>query len=146
MYYIETKAICCHTQFGQFLGTHQTLGGGGSRYFCGFYLAIINAVLIARTNINKYRIIQNLHFWSETNPQKCIYFNTPLILWPQLLYRPLTDRYSSQETKIWKTLVALVSIKYIIALCEKGNPCWLTGEYVLFLRLFYMRTTRCLSF
>jgi hypothetical protein len=31
-YYIETKAICCHTNFGQFLGSHQTLGGGG-RYF-----------------------------------------------------------------------------------------------------------------
>jgi hypothetical protein len=61
MYYIETKAICCHTQFGQFLGSHQTSGESGGRYFHGFYLAVFNAVLIARTNINKYRIIQNLH-------------------------------------------------------------------------------------
>jgi hypothetical protein len=33
MYYIETKAICCRTSFGQFLGSYQTLGGGGGRYF-----------------------------------------------------------------------------------------------------------------
>jgi hypothetical protein len=33
-YYIETKAICCHTQFGQFLGSYQTLKKGGGRYFC----------------------------------------------------------------------------------------------------------------
>jgi hypothetical protein len=26
MYYIETKAMCCHPHFGQFLGSHQTLG------------------------------------------------------------------------------------------------------------------------
>jgi hypothetical protein len=62
MYYIETKAICCHTQFGQFLGSHQTSGGSGGGYFHGFYLAVFNAVLTARSNINKYRIIQNLHF------------------------------------------------------------------------------------
>jgi hypothetical protein len=62
MYYIETKAICCHTKFGQFLGSQQTLRGGGGRYFRGFYLVVFNAVLIARTNINKFRIIQNLHF------------------------------------------------------------------------------------
>jgi hypothetical protein len=65
MYYTETKAISCHTQFDQFLGSHQTLGGGGGRYFCGFYLAVFNAVLIARTNINKYKIIQSLHFYMK---------------------------------------------------------------------------------
>jgi hypothetical protein len=26
MYFIETKAIGCHTKFGQFLGSYQTLG------------------------------------------------------------------------------------------------------------------------
>jgi hypothetical protein len=57
MYYVETKAICCHTQFGQFLGSQQTFGGGGGRDFCGFYLAVFNAVLTARTNIKIYRII-----------------------------------------------------------------------------------------
>jgi hypothetical protein len=62
MYYIETKATCCHTDFGQFLGSHQTLGEGGGRYFCRFYLAVFNAVLIARTTINTYRIIHNMHF------------------------------------------------------------------------------------
>jgi hypothetical protein len=62
MYYIETMEICCYTQFGQFLGSHQTMGGGGGRYFHRFYLAVFNAILIARTNINKYRIKQNLHF------------------------------------------------------------------------------------
>jgi hypothetical protein len=55
-YYIEIKAIYCHTNFGQFLGSHQTLKGGG-RYFCRFYLAVFNAVSIARATINKYRII-----------------------------------------------------------------------------------------
>jgi hypothetical protein len=25
MYFIETKAMCCHPHFGQFLGSHQTL-------------------------------------------------------------------------------------------------------------------------
>jgi hypothetical protein len=58
MYYLETKEICCHTHFGQFLDSHQTLGGEGGRYFCRFYLAIFNT----RTTINKYRIIYNLHF------------------------------------------------------------------------------------
>jgi hypothetical protein len=33
-------------------------GGGGGRYFCRFYLA----VLMAKTIINKYRIMQKLHF------------------------------------------------------------------------------------
>ncbi len=28
MYYIETKAICSHQQFGQFLGLHETGGVG----------------------------------------------------------------------------------------------------------------------
>jgi hypothetical protein len=49
MYYLETKAVCCHTHFVQFLGPHQTLGGGGGRYFCRFYLTIF----YARTTINK---------------------------------------------------------------------------------------------
>jgi hypothetical protein len=62
MYYIETKAICYHTNFGQFLGSHQTLGGGGGRYFRGFYLAVLNAVLIAEITINKYRITHIIHF------------------------------------------------------------------------------------
>ncbi len=62
MYCTETKAICCHPHFGLFLGSHQTLGGGGGRYFCRFYLAVFNAVLIDRTIINKYRIIHNLLF------------------------------------------------------------------------------------
>ncbi len=26
MYYLETKAMCCHPHFGQFLCSHQTLG------------------------------------------------------------------------------------------------------------------------
>jgi hypothetical protein len=56
MYYIETKAICCHPHLGQFLGSHQTLGRGG-RYFCRFYLAAFNAVFIARTTMTKYMII-----------------------------------------------------------------------------------------
>jgi hypothetical protein len=52
MDFLETKAICCLTQFGQFLGSHQTLGGGvGGRYLCGFYLAVLNAVLIARAKV-----------------------------------------------------------------------------------------------
>jgi hypothetical protein len=58
MYYMETKAICCHTHFGQFLGSRQKIGGREEKYFCRFYLA----VLIARNSINKYRIIYNLHF------------------------------------------------------------------------------------
>jgi hypothetical protein len=70
MYYIETKVVCCHTHFGQFLGSYQTLGRGGGRYFCRFYLTVFNAVLVARTTINKYRIIHNLHFWLETNLEK----------------------------------------------------------------------------
>jgi hypothetical protein len=45
----------CHTHFGQFLGSHQALGGGGGRYFCRFYLAVLNAVLIARITSNKHR-------------------------------------------------------------------------------------------
>ncbi len=73
MYYVETTAICCHTHFGQFLGSHQTLGEGGDRCFCRFYLAICNA----RTSINKSRIIYNLHFLLETNLQELMYFNTP---------------------------------------------------------------------
>jgi hypothetical protein len=64
MYYIETKAICCHTYFGQVLGSRQTLGGGGGRYLCRFYLAVFNVGLIAR--INKYIIIHILHFCLET--------------------------------------------------------------------------------
>jgi hypothetical protein len=62
MYYIETKAMCCHPHFGQFLGSHQTLGEGGGRYFCRFYLAVFNAVLIARTTNKKYGINHNLLF------------------------------------------------------------------------------------
>jgi hypothetical protein len=69
-YYLETKAICCHTHFGPFLDSHQTLGGGGDRYFFRFCLEVFNAVLIARTAINKYRIIHNLHFLLKTNLQK----------------------------------------------------------------------------
>jgi hypothetical protein len=69
MFYIETKAICCHTHFGQFLGSHQTLGGEGDRYFFIFYLPVFIAVLIAKTTINKYRRIHNLHFLLETNLQ-----------------------------------------------------------------------------
>jgi hypothetical protein len=67
MYYIETKAICCHTDFGQFLGSHQSLGGEGGRYFCRFYLAVVNVILIARTTFNKPRIMHNLHFLLEKN-------------------------------------------------------------------------------
>jgi hypothetical protein len=70
MYYLETKAICFHTNFGQFLASHQNLGGGGGRYFLRFYLAVFNSVLIGETAINKYRIIHNLHFLLETNLQK----------------------------------------------------------------------------
>jgi hypothetical protein len=70
MYYLETKAICCHTHFGQFLCSHQTLGGGGDRYFCRFYVEVFNAVLSARTAVNKDRIIHNLHFLLKTNLQK----------------------------------------------------------------------------
>ncbi len=44
------------------LGSHQTLGGGGGRYFCRFFFAVFNAVLIARPTITKYRIIHNLLF------------------------------------------------------------------------------------
>ncbi len=62
MYNIETKAICCHSHFGQFLRSLQTLGGGGGRYFCRFYLAVFNAVLIARTTAKTHRIIHNLYF------------------------------------------------------------------------------------
>jgi hypothetical protein len=51
MYYIETKAICCHTHFGQFLGSHHALGGGGDSDFLIFYLAVFNSVLITRTNL-----------------------------------------------------------------------------------------------
>ncbi len=69
MYHIEIKTVCCHTHFGQFLGSHQTLGGGVGRYFCRFYLAVYNAVLITKTTINKYIIIHNLHFRLETNLQ-----------------------------------------------------------------------------
>jgi hypothetical protein len=46
MYYIETKTICSHPHFGQFLGSHLTWRGGGGRYFCRFYLAVFNAVLL----------------------------------------------------------------------------------------------------
>jgi hypothetical protein len=49
-------------KFDQFLGSHQALGGGGGRDFCGFYLAVFNAVLVARSDTNNSRIIQNLHF------------------------------------------------------------------------------------
>jgi hypothetical protein len=45
MYYVETKAICCHTDFGQFLGSHQTLEGEGGGYFCRFYLAVVKVIL-----------------------------------------------------------------------------------------------------
>jgi hypothetical protein len=62
MYNIETKAICCHSHFGQFLGSLQTLGGGGGGYFCRFYLAVFTAVFIARTTVNKHRIMHNLYF------------------------------------------------------------------------------------
>jgi hypothetical protein len=70
MYYIETKAICCHIHFGQFLDSHQTLGGGGDRYFCRFYLAVFNAELIARTISIKHIIMHKLHFSLETSLQK----------------------------------------------------------------------------
>ncbi len=53
MYYIEINAICCHINFDQFLGSQQTLGGGGGRSILRFYLAVFNAVLIAETTINK---------------------------------------------------------------------------------------------
>ncbi len=71
MYYIETTAICCHTHFGQFFGSHQTLGGGIGRHFCRFYLAVL--MQYSRTTIDKYRIIHNTQFWLETNLQnECI--------------------------------------------------------------------------
>ncbi len=50
--------------------------GGGGRYFWRLYLAVFNAVLIAETTINKYRIIHIihiLHFWLETNLKKWMY-------------------------------------------------------------------------
>ncbi len=37
--------------------------------------ALSRTVFIAETTINKYRIIQNLHFWLETNLKKWMYFN-----------------------------------------------------------------------
>jgi hypothetical protein len=36
-----------------------TLGGGGDRYFCRFYLEVFNAILIARTATDKERIKNN---------------------------------------------------------------------------------------
>jgi hypothetical protein len=71
-------AICCHTQFGQFLGSHQTLGGGGGRNFRGFYLAVFNAVLIARNYINKYRIIHKTYIFDV----KQIYRNVFILIAP----------------------------------------------------------------
>jgi hypothetical protein len=59
MYFIETKAMCCHPHFGQFLGSHQTWREEEVGGFCRFYLAVVNAVLIARTTMNKHRIIHN---------------------------------------------------------------------------------------
>jgi hypothetical protein len=47
MYNKETKAICYHTHFGQFLDSHQPLGGGGGRYFLEILSFSFNAVLIA---------------------------------------------------------------------------------------------------
>jgi hypothetical protein len=41
---------------------HQTLGGGGGRVFFGLYLAVFNAVLVAGTNINNYRIYKTYIF------------------------------------------------------------------------------------
>jgi hypothetical protein len=53
------------------LGSHQTWGGGRDNIFVDFtYLTVFNALLIARTTINKYRLIHNLHFLLEPNLQK----------------------------------------------------------------------------
>jgi hypothetical protein len=62
MYYIKTKAKYCHPHIGQFLGSQQTLGGGEGSYFCRFYLAVFDEVLIARNTFNKYRTVPNLLF------------------------------------------------------------------------------------
>jgi hypothetical protein len=77
MYYIVTKAICCHPYFGQFLGSYQTLGGGGI-YFCRFYLAAFNAVLIARTIMTKYIIIISTYFFDLKQIYRNEYILIPL--------------------------------------------------------------------
>jgi hypothetical protein len=94
MYHLETKAACCHTHFSQFSGSHQTLGGEEGRYFCRFYLAVYNAVLIARTTINKYIVIQILSF-----DLKQIYRNECILIPPNSVATAAmqcTDRYSKE--------------------------------------------------
>ncbi len=60
MYYIETKAICCHQQFGQFLGLHQT-GGVGVGIFVDSIFIIFTSVLL--TKIETVIMYNNLHFY-----------------------------------------------------------------------------------
>ncbi len=65
MYYIETKAICCYQQFGQFLGLHQT-GGVGIGIFVDSIFIIFTSVLLTKTELlTKYCtvIMHNLHFY-----------------------------------------------------------------------------------
>ncbi len=137
MYYIETKAICCHPHFGQFLGSHQTLGGGGGRYFRRFYLAAFNAVLIARTTMTKYIIIISTCLFDLKEIYRNEYILIPLNFVATAAMHTI-DRYifNGRWPKKGRRLVAFVSIKYIITLC---SACFKPQQIWMNLRIIFQQ-------
>jgi hypothetical protein len=52
--------------------------GGGGRYFCRFYLATVNAVLIAGTTMTKYTVIISTYFFDLNQIYRNDYILIPL--------------------------------------------------------------------